>query len=186
MEFDTLTAYYVGSWLLSFLLGLVAHEIGHAVVGRAVGFQPYIITIGIGPVIMFRRLFGDVWLTLRALPVAGNVKFLPQQGAGRLQQAARVAGGPLANVLLLAAAGAVYLANPSTFGTEHLAVTNQESLQIFEAHLTVQMCLNAFSSAQVALLATALLPFRHKFAGRHVASDGWKLWQLAVNPNASV
>lgn len=181
MEFDAFDAWFIGSWVLSYLIGLVAHEIGHAAAASAVGFHPRLISIGIGRAVL-RWRFGQAWFVLRLLPVVGHMTYLPHLPTRRLRKAAVTAGGPLANGLLLAIAGAIYLADPAAFGIGHLVVTDEKSFAIFMAHLTAQVSLDAFSMTQVFLLVTTLIPARGKAAGRSISSDGWKLWRLAVDP----
>ena len=93
---------YETLWLsaVSIVLALVVHEGGHILGALATGIVPRVLVLGIGPVVLRLRR-GAIVVVFRAVPLTGYVLSEP---SGRVwAYLAMVAGGPLANLLALAA-----------------------------------------------------------------------------------
>lgn len=82
----------VVSWMVAFLLGILCHELGHALVARSQGYAPRITLYGLGGMASYDRTMG----------------FSTARNEGWRQIAISVAG-PLAGFLLAAAAIALIL-----------------------------------------------------------------------------
>jgi len=82
------------------LVGIVAHELGHALVGAALGFRVLTISVGAGPsLLQIRR---RQWsFELHLLPVGGFVRIAsPHRRAYRVRNWLVVLAGPMANVFV--------------------------------------------------------------------------------------
>lgn len=79
---------------------LVLHELGHALVARAVGWRVHEIMLGLGPRLARFELWG-VRLTLRLVPAGGYVVPAPRNlRHARVKSALIYAAGPLAELLV--------------------------------------------------------------------------------------
>lgn len=91
-------------WLiyLCFALGIVLHELGHALMARLVRLRLHAIMLGAGPIVA-KTAIGRISLTLRLLPISGCVAASPtcREDATRWRLMLFALGGPLANVLPL-------------------------------------------------------------------------------------
>ncbi len=87
---------------LAVFLTLAAHEAGHALAARLLGFRVYSITLGQGPLRFSRRLAG-VDIMFRGLPRGGCTEAGTRAERWlSLRVALFIAAGPLANLVLLA------------------------------------------------------------------------------------
>ncbi len=93
-------------WLSLVALALAApvHEAGHAALFRLVGWRVHGVTLGQGP-ILYERVLDRTRLRVQAWPWDGMTLAAPWPGSPprlvRLRWLAGIAGGPLANLLLL-------------------------------------------------------------------------------------
>jgi hypothetical protein len=78
---------------------LVAHELGHALVGRVLGVRVYEVALGYGPRLARVRL-GRTEVDVRMLPFGGNTVMVPAHPAP-LRMALGVLAGPLANLAVV-------------------------------------------------------------------------------------
>jgi tetratricopeptide (TPR) repeat protein len=96
------------------VLTTIWHELGHAAVGRLLGFDVFRIVVGIGPRLFEVPFLGFHW-QVRKYPLGGVVHTATRHDRGRLSRTiAMTAAGPLFN-LLLAAAGVLVFARSSYF-----------------------------------------------------------------------
>lgn len=78
------------------VLVLWVHELGHAIVGRALGLRVFEVVLGSGPRLARARL-GRTDVEARLLPFGGHTVMVPPRPA-RVRLALGVAAGPLANL----------------------------------------------------------------------------------------
>src|SRR6185503_15897743 len=80
MAISTVAAFGLGLYFWIFIQ-TVLHEAAHVLVGRMVGFSPYALSVGRGPLLLHMRLAG-VDVRIRALPFFGGVvrAWFPLQG----------------------------------------------------------------------------------------------------------
>ncbi len=136
-------------YLCSFV-HVVPHELGHAVVGRVVGFRVLRITVGVGASVVDARL-GSTRIDIRSLPVGGlTVGTTSARRALRLRLWLFTAGGPAATIAVTAVAW---------------------KLMLDQGESRAAFVLAAFTWAGVATAVTNLVPHR---TGTNT-SDGWKL-----------
>ena len=83
---------------------MAAHEAGHAVLFRLVGWRVHSVTLGRGP-LLFERVLRGVRVRVHTWPRDGFTLAAPKPGSPfrlvRLRWLAGIAGGPLVNVLLV-------------------------------------------------------------------------------------
>lgn len=143
-------------FLAGLVLALPVHEAGHALVGRLVGWRVFGVTLGRGP-LLFERLLAGIRLRVHGWPWGGFTLSAPRAGSRprflRLRWMAGIAGGPLANLLLLALAWSI----------------REPAGRIFHG-LAPGLALLA---ANGCVLALNLFPSRPVPPG--VPSDGWQL-----------
>ena len=149
----------VGQSTLLLVVGFVAaafvHEGGHAVAGALAGIAPRIVNIGVGRP-WFRARIGRTWLVLRiGVLAAGYNNHEPSDRRWAL--AVLVAGGPLANLVALAALYAVTCAAPTSYDW-----------------------LEPFGIAEAGAVALTLFPALQTLNGRRVPTDGLRLFRLVV------
>ena len=144
---------YETIWLvaLSFVAALMVHEGGHIVGALATGLTPRVLMIGHGPAIL-RLRWPRFALVIRVLPVTGYVLVEPTDR--RWAYAVMIAGGPIANLLALAACLWAHALRP-------------------DADLAV-----ALATYQGLFGIATLLPTRGKIGGIGLASDGAQLLHL--------
>jgi hypothetical protein len=78
---------------------VVAHELGHALTGRALGLRIHEVEIGYGPRLARLRL-GRTEVEVRLLPFGGHTVMVPERAAPA-RMAAGVLAGPLANLAVI-------------------------------------------------------------------------------------
>jgi hypothetical protein len=99
----------VAGWLATGFLGchacIALHELGHLAAAWLVGFDLRKIQVGMGPLLWSRSFAGGLLSEWRAWPQTGFLFATPRKTEGfRARQSLFVAGGPLANVMVLWAA----------------------------------------------------------------------------------
>jgi Peptidase family M50 len=99
-----------GYFVLFVVLGIVAHELGHAVVAWGLGGQVDSITIGTGPQVA-RLRFGSVAVTLRLIPMSGLTVWRGEPAQRRWPRLAVALAGVGVNLLCVVG---VVLAGPVT------------------------------------------------------------------------
>jgi hypothetical protein len=97
-----LLAIFVLISMASYIVGLIAHEFGHAGIGWLVGMPPRLIRIGEGPR-LFRIKLGSAMFDMRRWPIYGYVGYLPPPVGRTGARILRLSGGMIVNALLLAA-----------------------------------------------------------------------------------
>lgn len=140
--------------------GIALHEAGHAGAAWLVGFEPRLITIGHGKILLRFRL-GRLWIVMRALPLYGIAARLPDPAGRAGAQAFVAAGGPLASLAFLAVIVAVLRVR-----------FHDASIEEIEALIGV-------GGAGFGQASASLFPMTSRFAGRRRPTDGLKLWRIA-------
>ena len=82
------------------VLVLWAHELGHAIVGRALGLRVFEVVLGSGPRLVRARI-GRTDIEARLLPFGGHTVMVPPRPA-RVRLALGILAGPLANLAVAA------------------------------------------------------------------------------------
>ncbi len=141
------------AFVIGTMIGVAAHEIGHAIVAQAVGLEPRLLRIGVGPILLRFRL-GRTWVTMRAFPTSGRVTILPRPPGARAAFALFLLGGVSANAALFALLVACTMSVSAPWWMPPMA------------------------AAQIMLVAIALLPLPQWLYGRK--SDGYQLLALAL------
>jgi tetratricopeptide (TPR) repeat protein len=141
---------FAPSFLIFFWLGIVPHELGHALAAHLLGLRVFRIQIGFwGPILWRRRIFGtEICVT----PVPGGGLTLvgaPSFNSVGWRWALMVAAGPLANGTLAVAALCL---RPGVSWSEQLVAP--------------------FATANLLLVAVSLFPWRHATPLGLFASDG--------------
>lgn len=89
--------------LISQALSVFPHEMGHALLGRAVGWRVFKTVVGYGPLLFKAPLWGGT-LEVHVHPWGGHtIATPPNERAIRLRRMMIYAGGPLVNALLVVA-----------------------------------------------------------------------------------
>ena len=148
--------WYVGSFCWAYMLSVLPHELGHALAAVAVGMRLFNVTIGrFGRILSVRRVFGyDV--AFRSIPLGGFTICTPKRiRFARLRFFIVTLCGPLANVLLIVAAQAIFV-RLSSRGAVYYAVA-------------------AVIHSNIALLALNLLPRKVWVQGKLSPNDGLQL-----------
>jgi hypothetical protein len=143
--------------VLSLVLAIAVHEVGHVVGARLAGLRPYLVQIG--PVAFTRH--GGRWRLGwgRCPRHLGGMVLCHIWGAGRAQLAVFLACGPLANL----ATGVVAI-----------------GLAVLPSVALVQSWSGQFAVVSFALGAVNLLPLRE----RPLDTDGLALWRILAGPRA--
>jgi len=145
-----------------FILATLPHELGHAWVGRQIGFDVRKVIVGFGTTIVARKIFGfDI--EFKRIPFGGITIGFPL-GAKRARTRCFlfVLAGPLANFVLSAGA---YLLAPKGSMTFDLGRSLRPWPLFLLANLVVVVC--------------NLIPFVASTAYGRISSDGLALFQLA-------
>ena len=96
---------------VALVVGVVVHELGHAVMARRAGLPIRMVRIGTGwPLLRWR--VGRAWVVVRALPFSGSVQVLMPRATSLAGAAGFLLGGIAANAVVLAAAGLMWLLAP--------------------------------------------------------------------------
>jgi len=98
------------AWLTLVLcrpLLVLAHELGHALVARALGFPVLEVIVGRGPELAAGRSGGTRWALRRYGFLGGFTRFVPPHGAPRWRLALIYAAGAMANLVAAIAAAAL-------------------------------------------------------------------------------
>ena len=145
MAISTVAAFALGLYLWIFIQ-TVLHEAAHVLVGRMVGFSPYALSIGRGPLLIHMRLAG-VDVRIRALPFFGGVvrAWFPLRGISWRGALFAIAGIASETMLLALTASLAGFANG------------------FFAMLAVY---------QVMVLLGNLIPYRVTVEGTRIPNDG--------------
>jgi Zn-dependent protease len=98
----------IGGWLVTGFLGchacIALHELGHLAAAWLVGFDLRKIQVGMGPVLWSRSFANGLLSEWRVWPQVGFMFATPRKTEGfRARQSFFVAGGPLANLIILLA-----------------------------------------------------------------------------------
>jgi hypothetical protein len=150
-------------FITAFVASVVIHELAHYTAIRLVRVKPLCFSIGHGP-LLFHKYFNDGFaLSIRAIPYSGYVLWSPLNQSPRWKHAVVTAAGPLANILVAAAALS-------------LAVSDKDLWTILGMSdwMTVFMAILAFVNGM--LLMLTLLPYHEEFATGKVPSDGLSLF----------
>jgi peptidase M50-like protein len=138
--------------VLAFALGLylwmfvqvIVHEAGHLFAARLVGFSPFALTIGKGP-LLFRRRLGDLEVRFHTLPFFGMVKARPVLDGLSWRGSLFAIAGLAADTALLGLA-----------------------LQLAPAHGFFAL----ITLYQIVVVATNLVPLNNVIEGAKVPNDG--------------
>ena len=155
--------FFAASWVVL----LVIHEMGHALMARAVGWRVELVSIGTGKVRYRRTIFG-METEFRTIPLSGFMRPRPLDLiAPQLKLCLIYAAGPGIELLLVAviAVGVDF---------SNLMVPSQEPGMI---------ALQSFCVAAVFGAVTNLIPLSHQSAGKTAASDGLGMiacWSLPL------
>ncbi len=144
-------------YILALVTGTIVHEFGHALAGWVVGREPRLVSVGRGPILLRFRCLG-AWIVLRALPISGFAQSLVRPGMTPLETALVFAGGPLANLILLAPALVALAA----------AGFSPEASLFYSPWLV----------AQAVILASTLFPREKAHKDYRSVSDGLKLYRI--------
>lgn len=143
-------------FLLSWVVLLVIHELGHAIVARLAGWRVKLICIGTGK-ILFRLTIFDMPIEFRAIPLSGFV--LPEATDNRFPRLKNFfiyAAGPGIEILCVVLLVAV-------FGSSALLQRTPDVFLIAVQSFCVAALLGVFMN---------LLPFAHDTKDGPAASDG--------------
>jgi hypothetical protein len=145
-----LLAVFALTSVTSYVLGIIAHEFGHAGIGWLVGMPPRLIRIGEGPPLMRVRL-GTALFDLRRWPIYGYVGYLPPPAGRTGARALRLSGGILVNAMILAAMLLLWSRSDGFDDKAFWALS--------------------IGNAQFSLLAVSVLPLSFKWRGQRQVSD---------------
>jgi hypothetical protein len=158
LDYARLLAGFVGGWLG----GLAAHELGHAVAARLVGFDVSAVGIGVRRPVVSVTAFGSRVYLARGVLSGGLTFAVPRRWATpRWRYAAMIAGGPAVNALLVLAFLAAYRHIP--FGWDLLAA--------------------GAAAANAAMLVATLAPATYNFVGTPVTNDGGLIARVLRTPD---
>ena len=143
------------------VLGVLAHEAGHAVFAALGGLRIQRIVIGIGPVLLRKRI-GAVDLELRAVPFSGFVKPIGYETASRLGVVLFTLGGVIGNITVIGVTVLVFVLVPLSL----------------LARFALVYVVYAVAAAQLLIIVFSLIPARRAMNGTPIASDGLQIIQL--------
>lgn len=142
------------------VLTILPHELGHAIVARAVGWRVYQIVIGIGKPLLKRRWFG-VLVDIRTLPIAGATWIAPKNTRWyRLKRFVTILAGPAVNAGMAVGVAVVIQGNLRNFDYDALPTWAR-----------------LFVMANVFVVVVNLWPHQPK-SGFDLPTDGKQLLQL--------
>lgn len=167
---------HVGWALLNFNLVLIAqglsvfpHELGHALMARAVGWRVFKVVVGYGPLLFKTPLLGGT-LEVHAHPWGGHtIPTPPDERALRFRRFLVYAGGPLVNALLVLAV-LFWLPRPNPF----------------KGMLTTWSPLQSFALANLVSVILGLLPWRYPTTIGVMDSDGLALLKTPFLPHDQI
>lgn len=148
-------------FFVGYVIGVVCHELGHALCAAIASIPVRRIQIGVGPVLL-RHRFGEISLELRLLPLSGLVWPYPVANFRRSRWALFILGGALGNAAVIAAVAGLSAID---------AVRNQ-----------VDDVFGGIVLAQVFMILATMIPYRYAVSGTPVASDGLQILQLLWQP----
>jgi hypothetical protein len=148
-------------FFVGYMIGVVCHELGHALCAAIASLPVRRIQIGVGPVLLCHR-FGETSLELRLLPLSGLVWPYPVADSRRARSALFILGGALGNAAVIAVVAGLNAID---------AVRNQAG-DVF----------GVIVFAQVLIIAATIIPYRYLVSGTPVASDGLQILQLLCQP----
>lgn len=90
----------VSTFVLGLVLASLVHEAGHAACAWALGFEPRVISLGVGPTVL-RLKAARATIAIRMLPIGGSVLTLPWRERPRWHRCLFVASGAVANLAAL-------------------------------------------------------------------------------------
>lgn len=146
---------FVVAWLAGEVIGIFAHEGGHALAAWLAGFRLKEIAIGQGKV-LYSTHFGRVKIEIHAMPFGGKTSAYPEIYLRKLPDLFFTSGGILANALLLVGALFLWRSPPSGF----------------------QHAIEGFTYAQAFLIIWNLIPRDFTINGTTIPSDGSQLTYL--------
>jgi len=151
-------------------LRILFHELGHLMAARIVGFMPRRLQLGVGPVLMSQRSKKGFWFEWLLLPRGGFMAATPTGVSSfRLRQSFFVAGGPIADGLILFGGYRLIVAVYGSLG---------DSFSCADGALAAVLLLWTLSSA-----LTGLLPTKAAIGGRRFLTDGYLLLRLWTASN---
>lgn len=114
-----LNLFFIGLFLI---LSILPHELGHAMVARALGWRVYQIVIGVGNPI-FKRRWSGILFDIRAIPLSGATWMLPKDTRWyRAKRFLAVLAGPAVNAVMALAVVFIWQGNLSHFDFDALPV----------------------------------------------------------------
>ena len=121
-------------WLIILMASTFPHELGHALVGRAVGLYVMRIRIGFGRIVLRRTILG-IPVEVAQLPIGGLTFVIPKRRAfARLRVLASVLAGPAVNLAIVVAVAAMF---PERLDGERFARGFAPVTAVFYANLCV-------------------------------------------------
>lgn len=149
-----------------FYFSIIAHEFGHLIAARIVGFNPYFVIIGVGKKLLSYKLF-DTIVEFRTIP-AGGITYISNlaQSWIRPKLILMYLGGPLANLFLF-----LILSSICNVYTKHgnLAYLNNIGIVYYLANI------------EFIIFICNLIPIESSGYGRKLASDGKQVINTLFN-----
>jgi hypothetical protein len=146
---------------------ILGHELAHAAIGRLLGVRVFGVTVGFGPVIFCRRIFGINW-EARLWPLGGGTMMAsPPQKNSRWRIFGAVFAGPILHGVLIFAAMAV------------LAFLLILRVWFKVDTSTVSFWIILFLTCNLLLVIFNLLPVKAATPSGQLGTDGWQLFHLA-------
>jgi Zn-dependent protease len=156
-QIPSLLWFYIG-----LAVGVVCHELGHALCATCTGKRIRLISIGAGPLLL-SKCFGEVRFQWHLLPFGGMVQCYPELRFRRLRTLLFILGGIFGNIAVVASVAFLDLAGLVS-PTAHTAL------------ITIVI-------AQIVLVALNLVPYRMPVDGIRIGSDGLQLLSLFLPNN---
>jgi hypothetical protein len=152
---------FVLTTVASYIVGMIAHEFGHAGMAWLVGLSPRLIRIGEGPMLVRFRM-GRALFDMRRWPLYGYVAYLPAPRGRIWARILRLSGGFLVNALILAAMFVLWSYSDGLDDRAFWAIS--------------------IGNAQLSLIASAVIPFSRKWRGQTQVSDMLSILRLLRHP----
>lgn len=154
---------FVVAWLAGEVIGIFAHEGGHALAAWLMGFRLREVVVGQGQVV-YSTQCGRAKIEIRAKPLGGKTSVFPEIYLRKLPDQFFTLGGVLANSLLLF--GALFLLRSPPGRLEH--------------------AIEGFIYAQAFLIIWNLIPREFTINGATIPSDGRRLAHLWKQKDGSL